>query len=289
MNVLITGAEGQVGRALVNSAPPGVLVRCATHRELDIADSASVDHYISAYVPEVIINAAAYTAVDRAESQPELAAAVNASGPLHLAIAAAKVDARLIQISTDFVFDGASGVPYLPGSPTHPLNVYGSTKLDGERHVLQRLPERSVVVRTAWVYAASGNNFVRTMLKAMTSGKRLRVVTDQLGTPTSAVSLARALWRFAEMTPLTGIYHWTDAGVASWYDFAVAIAEEAQAIGVLSEPAVIEPIPSDQYPTAARRPHFSVLDKTTASAAIGMTPHHWRQELRSVLPEVRLG
>jgi dTDP-4-dehydrorhamnose reductase len=289
VNVLITGTDGQVGRALVNSAPAGATLRCATHRELDIADAAAVDHYISAHVPDVIINAAAYTAVDRAESQAERAAAVNASGPLHLATAAAKVGARLIHISTDFVFDGASAVPYLPGSPTHPLNVYGSTKRDGERHVLQQLPERSVVVRTAWVYAAWGNNFLRTMLKAMASGKRLRVVTDQVGTPTSAVSLARALWRFAERTPLTGIYHWTDAGVASWYDFAVAIAEEAQAIGVLSEPAVIEPIASADYPTAARRPAFSVLDKATAIAAIGSPPQHWRQELRSILREVRLG
>jgi len=177
------------------------------------------------HAPDVIVNAAAYTAVDRAESEPELARRVNSDGPRYLALAAREVGARLVHLSTDFVFDGASSIPYPPEAPTNPLNVYGVTKRAGEQAVLEVLPGRSVVLRTSWLYAAEGSNFVRTMLRLMCANGAVRVVADQVGTPTAARSVAQAIWKITERPSVTGIHHWSDAGVASWYDFAVAIAE----------------------------------------------------------------
>jgi dTDP-4-dehydrorhamnose reductase len=288
MRVLITGAGGQVGRSLLSEAPAGAELLSCCHKDLDIADAAAVSHYVTAHRPDVIINAAAYTAVDRAESESDLARRINADGPRHLAEAARAAGARLIHISTDFVFDGAASTPYQPGSATLPLNVYGVTKLAGERAVLKTLPERSIVVRTAWVYAAEGSNFVRTMLRVMKSNGSARVVADQVGTPTAARSLAATLWQIAGKPEIQGIHHWTDAGLASWYDFAVAIAEEGAQLGLVPGSVVVTPITTEDYPTPARRPPYSVLDKTSLTS-IGFVPVHWRKCLRGVLGEMRHG
>jgi dTDP-4-dehydrorhamnose reductase len=285
VKVLIAGAAGQVGRALVDSAPtPIEFVKCS-HQSLDVADERAVLSCIRLHAPDVIVNAAAHTAVDRAESEPELARRVNSDGPRNLALAAREVGARLVHISTDFVFDGASSIPYPPEAPTNPLNVYGVTKRAGEQAVLEVLPERSVVLRTSWVYAAEGSNFVRTMLRLMRANAAVRVVADQLGTPTAARSVAQAIWKIMERPSLTGIHHWSDAGVASWYDFAVAIADIAELLGLLASTITVTPISTEEYPTAARRPRYTVLDKRSL-AALGIAPVHWRRQLQVVLGEL---
>lgn len=288
MKVLITGASGQVGRSLSSHAPSGTEVLCCGHKDLDIAAASSVSDYVRLREPDVIINAAAYTAVDRAESEPELARKANADGPRYLAAAARACKARFIHVSTDFVFDGAASAPYRPEAPTNPLSVYGVTKLAGERAVIEEYPERSVVLRTAWVYAAEGSNFVRTMLRVMNANATVRVVADQVGTPTAARSLAETIWQLVAKPEITGIHHWTDAGVASWYDFAVAIAEEGSLLGLVPPDVTVTPIATAEYPTPARRPSYSVLDKTSLTSR-GLTPLHWRKRLRNVLGEMKSG
>jgi dTDP-4-dehydrorhamnose reductase len=285
VRVLVTGAGGQVGRSLASEVPPGAELLSCGHKDLDIADADAVSLYISRHKPEVVINTAAYTAVDRAESEADLARRINADGPRILAQAARDAGSRLIHISTDFVFDGAASVPYTAEAATNPLNVYGATKLAGERAVLDTLPERSTVVRTAWVYAAEGSNFVRTMLRVMKANGSVRVVADQVGTPTSARSLAATLWRIAATPEINGIHHWTDAGTASWYDFAVAIAEEGAVLGLVGPDVAINPITTAEYPTPARRPSYSVLDKRSLTSR-GFAQLHWRKQLRSVLGEI---
>jgi dTDP-4-dehydrorhamnose reductase len=285
MKVLVTGAGGQVGRMLLEAKPAdGEVIACA-HADLDVGDGDAVRECIRRHRPAVIINAAAYTAVDKAESETALAQRINAQGPDHLAAAANACGARLIHISTDFVFDGAASTPYQPEAATNPLSVYGKTKRDGELAVLGGLPQRSVVVRTAWVYAAFGANFLRTMLRVMRANGTARVVADQVGTPTAARSLAEALWRIAGNVEIRGIHHWTDAGAASWYDFAVAIAEDGAQLGLLPPDVAVTPITTADYPTPARRPSYSILDKRSL-ASFGLTPIHWRKRLRSVLKEI---
>jgi len=284
--VLITGANGQVGRMLLETQPADATVIACTHADLDIAAVDSVHECIERYRPDTIINAAAYTAVDKAESEPAAARGVNTEGPRHLASAAERHGARLIHISTDFVFDGAASTPYLPDCATNPLGVYGRTKRDGELAVREALPQRSVIVRTAWVYAATGANFVRTMLRLMRANGAVSVVADQVGTPTAARPLAEALWKIAIDPGVAGIHHWTDAGVASWYDFAVAIAEEGAGLGLVPAEVTVAPITTADYPTPARRPSYSVLDKRSL-ASLGLAPIHWRKRLRSVLKEIQ--
>ena len=288
--VLITGAAGQVGRELMKSAPSGIELCAVTRDELDVGDEVAVREYVTNCKPELIINAAAYTAVDRAESEPVEAARCNESGAHNLAAAAARlVGTRVIHISTDFVFDGRASVPYTPDDAPMPLGVYGRTKLAGERAVVEALGTRALIVRTAWVYASHGCNFLRTMMRLMNERKAVRVVDDQLGTPTSARSLARVLWMFADRSDLCGVFHWTNAGVASWYDFALAIAEEAAGMSLLHGDVSVMPIASSEYPTVARRPSFSVLDKRSTISALQLEPDHWRVELRSIMREMAIG
>ena len=285
LKVLITGAGGQVGRMLMETRPDSVDAIACPHADLDIGEGAAVRDYVRVHRPAVIINAAAYTAVDRAESEPDAAKRINADGPGYLASAARECGARLIHISTDFVFDGAASSPYRPESETRPLSVYGSTKRDGERAVLEALGEQAAIVRTAWVYAATGANFVRTMLRIMRANGAVRVVADQVGTPTAARPFAETLWRIAANPEIRGLHHWTDAGVASWYDFAVAIAEEGAEIGLLPPDIAVTPIATVDYPTPACRPSYSVLDKRSL-APYGLSPLHWRKRLRAVLKEI---
>ncbi|MBU0823380.1 MAG: dTDP-4-dehydrorhamnose reductase [Alphaproteobacteria bacterium] len=282
MKALITGANGQLGRALASHAPASIELIALTSAQLDISDRAAVDAAFIAHAPAIIINAAAYTKVDAAEEMPELVDRVNHLGVAHLAQAAQRSGARMVHISTDFVFDGMASHPYATDAPTAPLNVYGATKLAGERAA----GHNSLIIRTSWLYSAYGNNFVATMLRLMRERPELRVVDDQVGTPTSVLSLADALWRLAQ-TDNSGVMHYSDSGVASWYDFAVAILEDAIAIGLLDQPVDIIPIPSSSYPTPAKRPHYSVLDKRDTIEALGRAPPHWRTNLRDVLEAIK--
>ena len=288
MKVLVTGARGQVGRAVINAAPATTQLIAVTHGELDIGDARAVDGFVASTRPDAIVNAAAYTAVDRAETEADLAQLVNATGPANLARAAAANGARLIHLSTDFVFDGMTSAPYRPHDPTNPLSIYGATKLAGELAVREILGDRSVVLRTAWVYDATGRNFLNTMLRLMRERGTVRVVADQFGSPTAAHSIAEAIWAIIARPEVAGTHHWTDSGVASWYDFAVAIAEEAASAGKGSATAGVIPIVTADYPTPAKRPRFSVLDKAATCAALGLTPRHWRQNLRQVIGEVSI-
>ncbi len=288
MRVLVTGAAGQVGRLLLETRPGDVEVIAAARSDLDIRDATAVRERMLRDRPDVIINAAAYTAVDQAESDPQAARAINAEAPAVLATAARQVAARLIHLSTDFVFDGRASTPYVPDAPTNPLNVYGRTKRDGEEAVLRGLGSDAVILRTAWVYCAHAGNFMHTMLRLLRTRGEVGVVADQVGTPTSARSVAQVLWQIARRGEIQGIHHWTDAGVASWYDFAMAIAEEAVALGMLPSTVTVTPIATEEYPTAARRPAYSVLDKRALSA-YGLIPRHWRQCLREVLKELPHG
>ena len=281
---MITGANGQLGRELQKLVPEDVALLSFGHRELDVSDRESVNTLVQQHNPDLIINGAAYTAVDKAENESALCFAVNRTGAENVALAARLVKARLIHISTDFVFDGRKSTPYQPADETAPLGTYGTSKLEGERRVAVILPE-SLIIRTAWLYSTHGNNFVKTMIRLMQDRPELTVVEDQIGTPTWAGGLAQVIWQMIQMPEIQGIYHWTDAGVASWYDFAVAIQEEAIKLGILPREIQIKPISTGEYPTLARRPPYSVLDKTATRKALGRKGSHWRTNLREMLRE----
>jgi dTDP-4-dehydrorhamnose reductase len=285
VKVVITGAGGQLGKELLLNSPVGVDLQAFTSSELDIVDQAAVNKTIDSLKPDVIINAAAYTEVDKAESEPGIAYAVNADGVGFLAESACRAGSRLVHISTDFVFDGLSCRPYLPEDKPNPLGVYGASKLAGEERVTALLPA-ALIIRTSWLYSVYGPNFVKTMLRLMDERRELSVVSDQIGTPTWANELARAIWRSVEVG-LSGKRHWTDSGIASWYDLAVAIYEEALTLGILKNKITIKPIRTNDYPTPARRPLYSVLDKDSMVKQLNYTPPHWRVNLRKMLLEVK--
>jgi dTDP-4-dehydrorhamnose reductase len=284
--ILITGSRGQLGLALQACAPSGWTVQGVDVDTLDITDAVAVREAVAAFAPDAIINCAAYTAVDRAETEADAAFRINRDGAAHLAAAAAGVGARMVQVSTDFVFDGRQSLPYRPDAKPNPLGVYGHSKLAGEQTVAQAAPD-ALIVRTAWLYSAHGGNFVKTMLRLLREKPELRVVADQIGTPTSADSLAQALWALLAADASAGCYHYTDAGVASWYDFAVAIAQiMREQYGESLAP--VFPIRTEDYPTPAQRPAYSVLDKTDTVAITGPL-RHWREPLAEVLHQLREG
>lgn len=284
MRVLVLGA-GQIGTAVLKAAPTGHEVIGRAHAQLDIVDARAVAAKLAEIKADWIVNAAGYTAVDQADDEADAARAVNDTAVAALAQAAARAGGRLLHLSTDFVFDGKSGRPYRPTDATHPLNVYGATKRAGELHVLEA--GSGIVVRTSWVYASMGRNFVLTMLKLMNERERINVVCDQIGSPTWAMSAAAAIWALIEAGPERGIYHWSDLGVASWYDFAVAIQEEALTRGLLTSAAAIVPVASAAYAARAVRPSFSVLDTSGTRGLIGAPAFHWRANLRKMLDELR--
>ena len=237
--------------------------------------------------PDWLLNGGAYTAVDQAEQQPELAEAVNAGAPRAFAEALAELGSgRMLQISTDFVFSGQQGHPYGPGDPVAPLGVYGATKARGEAAVLELLgPERACVLRTSWLYGPVGKNFCLTMLRLHRERPELGVVADQVGCPTHTAGLAAACWAVIARG-VGGLQQWSDAGAASWYDFAVAIGEEAQALGLLERQAQVKPLTTAEYPTPAQRPAYSLMDCRASREALGLAPLHWRQGLRQVLAAI---
>ncbi|MBW2484904.1 MAG: dTDP-4-dehydrorhamnose reductase [Deltaproteobacteria bacterium] len=289
MKALITGANGQLGWELQRARPEGWQLIALGRAELDITDSGAVTAAVQQHRPALVINAAAYTAVDKAEKEKEKAFAVNTDGAANIAGAAADYQARFIHISTDFVFDGSKSQPYLPHDSPNPLSVYGASKLQGEKKVLAETMNTALVLRTGWLYSCHGSNFVKTMLKLMAERDEIGVVADQVGTPTWTRDLARAIYYLADMANVPGIYHWTDAGVASWYDFAVAIQEEALQLGMLEKAIPIKPIRTSDYHTPARRPAYSVLDKTATWQILGYAAEHWRTSLRKMLGELKKG
>jgi len=280
MRVLITGANGQLGGALQRLAPDWARVSAIGADDCDFTDIPMLRARLSVEAPDIILNAAAYTAVDKAESNEDLARAVNADAVAAMVAAMAESGGKLVHISTDFVFDGEASAAYEPSSARNPLSAYGRTKAAGEDY----LRPEDLLVRTAWVYEAGGANFVRTMIRLMSERDELGVVADQVGAPTWASGLAHTIWALTERKA-TGTFHHCDDGACSWYDFAVAIAEEAHALGLITRMPTIRPITTTDYPTPAKRPAFSLLDCSATRAFLGDTPVHWRTNLRLMLQE----
>ncbi|MBW8190757.1 dTDP-4-dehydrorhamnose reductase [Neiella marina] len=292
MKVLVTGKGGQLAWELTQTKPEHIELIELGIEELDITDQAAVQNAIKEHQPDAVINAAAYTAVDKAESEQKIAYAVNETGAVNLANAAKSVNAKLLHVSTDFVFSGDKVTPYQPEDEPNPLGVYGASKLAGDKAVAEIMAGQALIVRTAWVYSANGNNFVKTMLRLMSEKEQLGVIYDQVGTPTWAKGLAKWLWAALEADwgfNDTPIYHWTDAGVASWYDFAVAIQELGIEKRLINKSIPILPIPTSAYPTPAARPAFSVIDKTSAEVFNKLETVHWRKQLSAMMDELVKG
>jgi dTDP-4-dehydrorhamnose reductase len=280
MKVMITGAYGQLGTCLkeMSASYSELMIDLTDYDTLDITDRDAVSKYLGNSRPDFVVNCAAYTAVDKAENDHDAAHRLNALGPENLSLGCRQTGARLIHISTDYVFDGSSNTPYSETHSPNPKSVYGKTKLAGERLVLKQLPE-SVIIRTSWLYSAHGNNFVKTMIRLGQERDLLKVVFDQTGTPTYAGDLAKAILKIISVSIKDndswnpGVYHFSNLGVCSWYDFAV---ETHKCTSITCK---VEPILSSAFPTVAPRPSYSVLDKSKIQATYGLEIPYWRDSL----------
>ncbi len=287
MNVLVTGANGQLGFELQKTAPEHIQLYALTRQQCDINDTKQIHDTIAQLKPELIINAAAYTDVDKAESEPKKAHQVNAVGASNLAQAVAENKCRLIHVSTDFVFSGWQNHPYQTDAIAEPLGVYGKSKLAGEKSVLKHCAGEALIIRSGWVYSTHGNNFVKTILRLLGEKEQLNVVADQVGTPTWANNLARTIWVAAMQTSLKGIYHYSDQGVASWYDFAQAIQSNAMELGLINKTITLNPIRTEAYPLPAQRPAYSVLEKHKTWQDLAIKPMDWQVALKQMLAEIK--
>ena len=284
MRILVTGADGQLGNEMQVLAKenPQHTYYFTDVQELDICDKQAVWAYIAEKRIELIVNCAAYTAVDKAEDNPELAYKLNCEAAKELASAAQFNGAAMIQVSTDYVFDGTAHIPYTEEEPTCPASVYGSTKLAGEQNVMDHC-EKAMVIRTAWLYSIYGNNFVKTMIRLGQERDSLGVIFDQIGTPTYANDLAQAIFAAINKGVVRGIYHFSDEGVCSWYDFTIAIHRLA---GIAS--CKVKPLHTADYPAKAPRPHYSVLDKTKIKDTFGIEIPHWEESLKRCINQLRM-
>ena len=276
MKILVTGANGQLGRELRNvleSEIPGKAIYTDI-AELDLTDAKGVDDFFKKNDISHVVNCAAYTAVDKAEEEKLECAAININAVKNLANAADAIGAKIIHISTDYVFDGTAHRPYKESDKVNPISQYGTTKRKGETALLALAPE-SIIIRTSWLYSPHGNNFVKTMLRLGAEQSKIKVVSDQIGTPTYALDLARAIYMVLMSHQwVEGIFHFSNEGVCSWYDFAKSIHRIA---GI--DKCEIKPIPTEEYPTAASRPFYSVLDKTRIKATYGVKAPYWEDSL----------
>ena len=281
-NVLITGANGQLGNEMriLSTENPECTCFFTDVAELDICDGQAVMDFVKANGIDTIVNCAAYTAVDNAEDNVELCTRLNADAVGYLAEAAEANGAEFIQISTDYVFDGTAHVPYQETEPTCPNSVYGNTKLAGEQKALS-LCSRSMVIRTAWLYSTFGNNFVKTMIRLGKERDSLGVIFDQIGTPTYARDLARAICAVIRQGVVPGVYHFSNEGVCSWYDFTKAIHRMA---GITT--CHVRPLHTSEYPTKAKRPHYSVLDKTKIKDTYGVEVPYWEESLERCISQL---
>ena len=287
MKILVTGAYGQLGSEIkeLEKQFRNYDFLFTDVDTLDITSETEVEKYFIENKPDYIINCAAYTAVDKAETEPEIASNINAKAPRILAKYSKQFNAKFIQISTDYVFAGNSDKPYSETDDVNPQGVYGKTKLDGELSCLKENPD-TIIIRTSWLYSAFGNNFVKTMLRLGSERESLNVVFDQVGTPTYAGDLARAVLSIIENLEnnpskfVSGIYHYSNQGVASWYDFAKAIFE------IENVQCKVTPVLSDEFPTPAKRPHFSVLDKSKISLTFNIEIPYWRDSLKDCISKL---
>lgn len=287
MKIVVIGKSGQLAAELSYLASDQIDIICLGRHEIDIEDKNAIAAILSELKPNAVINAAAYTAVDLAETESDKVKQINGYCVGYLAEVCQALSLHLVHLSTDFVFNGTHSTPYRTDDAIAPVNTYGESKALGESLLLKAAPNNSCIIRTAWVYSTHGNNFVKTMLTLMENKPELGVISDQIGTPTYAKTLAQASLH-AAMNQLTGIYHWTDQGVASWYDFAVAIQEIALDKNLISKKILIKAITTADYPTPAKRPHFSVLDKSqNANVFPAALIVHWRQQLNCMLNDLK--
>jgi len=287
MKILVIGKNGQLAQALASLSTVNVEIICLGREQINVLNKSSLLNTVIEQSVDAVINACAYTAVDLAEKEPEQAYKINTLAVKNLAEVCKALALHFVQISTDFVFNGLKSSPYLPNDDIAPLSIYGTTKAEGEQLLTQITPKSSCIIRTSWVYSCYGNNFVKSMIRLMADKPELGIICDQIGTPTYVKGLAQVSLT-AAVEKVSGIHHWTDAGVASWYDFAVAIQELAIEKGLLVKAIPIKPINTQSYPTPATRPSYSVLDKSSSILAFPNLPIiHWRKQLGFMLDELQ--
>ena len=288
--IIVAGATGQLGQTLARrwaESPLSEYQFAALDRSaLDLCQADRANAVLSELKPAVIVNAAAYTQVDKAETDSAAAHLVNSEAAGRIANWAAENDAKLIHISTDFVFDGANKTPYRIDHPTNPLGVYGASKLAGEHEILTQAMQSSAIIRTSWLYSEYGNNFVKTMLRLMGDREKISVVNDQIGSPSSTHGLAALIFAMISKDSYQGIYHWSDGASISWYEFANEIQHQAIQEGLLSRAISISPISTSEYPTPARRPAYSILDRSQAMEEFDCPALDWKQQLSLVLKKL---
>ncbi|MDM8515001.1 dTDP-4-dehydrorhamnose reductase [Desulfobacterales bacterium HSG16] len=287
MKILVTGAGGQLGKELVRSGKKTDMeIHGFLRDSLDICNQDQINRVFEKVQPDIVVNTAAYTNVDKAETEIDTAFAINREGACHIAGFCGEADIPMIHISTDFVFDGSGRTPYTEEEPTNPLSVYGLSKAEGEEAVMS-LARKHIIIRTSWLYGEHGNNFVKTMIRVFSKNKNVRVVSDQLGCPTNASDLAGAVLQIARIIKNQheidwGIYHYSGYGITSWHEFAENILRIAGAkLDLKTEK--IEPITTQEWPTDARRPMFSVLDCSKLEKKFNITPEPWKQSLETFL------
>ena len=273
--LLLFGGSGQLGTAIQGLADARWHIDSPSSVVANLSNVDELARLIAQSEPNIVVNGAAYTSVDEAESEPELAFQINAVAPAAIAAATHKIDALFIHVSTDYLFDGMGNIPYETSAPTNPLNAYGASKLAGELAVARQNPA-AIVVRTSWVHSGGGRNFVATAVRILGSGQSMHVVDDQVGAPTSASNLARAVLLFAEQRDASGLFHFTDSGVASWYDVACCVLDTMREMGQVRDDVSVVPINSSLFPQAAKRPKVTLLDTHTTRDRIKWTPPHWR-------------
>ncbi|WP_026377268.1 dTDP-4-dehydrorhamnose reductase [Aestuariibacter salexigens] len=280
MNVVVIGKSGQLAWELNDTRPDNVNLTCLGRDNINLFDEHSVNETLTALNPDVVINSAAYTAVDKAEEEPDAAYALNAEAVKHLASACKALDCYFIQVSTDFVFNGKADKPYTPDSPVAPEGIYAKSKQKGEQYVLDLYSEKSAIVRTSWLYSAHGNNFVKTMITLMNKLDSLSIVADQTGSPTWAKGLARFIWKLTEEQSQTGIFHWSDKGATTWYEFAREIYRQGRDKGLIAKVVTIKPTTAAEYSAPAPRPAYSVMDCAKSYLIIDGTT--WQRNLTKI-------
>ncbi|PRO72682.1 dTDP-4-dehydrorhamnose reductase [Alteromonas alba] len=280
--LVVIGKSGQLAWEIARLVPEAM---CLGREDIDITSSEDIAAKLDKINPDAVINASAYTAVDKAESDEENAYLLNQTAVANLAQYCKSNNVFFVHVSTDYVFNGEKGSPYTVDDAIEPQGMYGITKAAGEAEVTSILPAASAILRTSWVYSSHGNNFVKTMLRLMAEKPQLGVIDDQIGSPTWAKGLARACVEAASHRT-AGVYHWSDEGVCSWYDFAIAIQQLGLEKGLLQQAVPVKPIPSSAYPTPAKRPHYSVLDKTLTRETFTSPLNHWREQLSAMMDEL---
>ena len=292
MKVLLTGGSGQVGQEIIKSNPEEIEIINPCRKKLDLSDYSACKKIVEDHEPDWIINCGAYTQVDEAEKNILLSQKINGYAPAAFVEAINEINTNLLHISTDFVFDGNQNFPYKENQIRNPLSQYGSSKALGEELIEKKINdiEKATILRTSWIISPIGKNFILTMLRLHSEKEKIKVVSDQIGCPTSAGELAKVCWRIIELKKkkkLPFIFHWSDSGVASWFDIAVAVGEIAIELGINKREAIVFPINTSEYPAPAQRPKYSLLNTQNTSNLLDINPIHWRKNLKNILIEYK--